>query len=114
MTKPNEKTKVEEPCGRVLFTLDLFPMWKAETNPVGKGRENPNNSPFLPPPFGRLTFSLNPWTMFKQLVGPKIRRKLCCALCILLCIAYVIFMIPYCAYFISGEVINPFNYVKKK
>ena len=99
--------------GRVLCSLEILPYWYAEMNPVGKGREEPNVNPYLPQPFGRLTFTLNPFKMFNQLVGPKFRKKCCCVLCVICCIAYLIIIIPYAIWFISGEIINPFNYKKK-
>lgn len=46
------------------MSISLLPKDMAQANPVGYGRAEPNHSPFLPPPFGRLTFSLNPITMF--------------------------------------------------
>lgn len=36
---------------------------RAESNPVGKGRGDPNVSPFCPPPEGRIQLSLNPFKM---------------------------------------------------
>jgi hypothetical protein len=36
----------------------------AEANKVGEARQEPNVNPFLPPPIGRLSFSLNPLKMF--------------------------------------------------
>jgi len=36
----------------------------AEANKVGEARQEPNVNPFLPPPLGRLSFSLNPLKMF--------------------------------------------------
>lgn len=36
----------------------------AEQNKVGEARQEPNANPFLPPPIGRLSFSLNPLKMF--------------------------------------------------
>ena len=40
----------------------------ATKNPVGSGRAEPNHSPFLPPPVGRISFSLNPFTMLVSLI----------------------------------------------
>ena len=33
----------------------------AVKSPVGQGRTDPNSEPFLPPPTGRLMFTLNPF-----------------------------------------------------
>ena len=100
--------------GRVLCSLEIVPQWYADLHPVGKGRDEPNMNPYLPPPVGRIRFSLNPFTMLNQLTGPKFRKKCYCIICFACLIIYLIFMIPYIVYFISGEVLNPFNYVSKK
>ena len=99
--------------GRVLCSLEVLPQWYAELHPVGKGRDEPNMNPYLPPPIGRIKFSWNPFKMFNQLTGPKFRKKCYCICCSICCIIYLIFLIPYLVYFISGEIINPFNYTKK-
>ena len=98
--------------GRVLCSLEVVPEWYAELYPVGKGREEPNQNPYLPPPVGRIRFSLNPFTMLNQLTGPKFRKKCYLIICSICCVVYLIFMVPYIVYFVSGEVFNPFR--KKK
>ena len=100
--------------GRVLCSLEIVPQWYADMHPVGKGRDEPNMNPYLPPPVGRIKFSLNPFKMLNQLTGPKFRKKCYCIICMICLIIYLIFIIPYIVYFISGEVINPFNYIKGK
>ena len=95
--------------GRVLCSLEVVPQWYADLHPVGKGREEPNMNPYLPPPVGRIRFSLNPFTMLNQLTGPKFRKKCYKICCIGICIVYLAFMIPYIVYFVSGEVFNPFR-----
>lgn len=61
---------------------------------VGKGREEPNHSPWCPPPVGRMKFSLNPCTMFAQLVGPKARGKICIILCFVVFVVMLIVLFP--------------------
>ena len=100
--------------GRILCSLEILPLWVAELNKVGKGRKEPNNSPYLPPPVGRFQWSLNPFKMFKQCVGPRFRKKICCGICIICLAIYLIFLIPYMIYHLGGQIVNPFNYVKKK
>lgn len=51
-------------AGKVRVGLAVYPGEMAKSNPVGLGRSEPNHSPFLSPPVGRLSFSLNPITMF--------------------------------------------------
>ena len=99
--------------GRILCSLELLPLWKAELNKVGKGRKEPNVSPYLPPPVGRFQWSLNPFTLLNQCVGPRFRKKLYCGCCLLCLIIYLIFLIPYLIYHLGGQVFNPFNYFKK-
>lgn len=89
----NDEGKIEF-NGRVRIQIDILPIDTAEKNKVGKCREDPNHSPFLPPPVGRLSLSLNPFKMFTQLVGPAMRRKIYCACCCAACIALCIFLGP--------------------
>jgi hypothetical protein len=100
--------------GRVLCSLEIVPQWYADLHPVGKGREEPNMSPYLPPPTGRIQFTLNPFKMLNQLTGPKFRKKFYCLACKICLILYLIFILPYIIYFIAGEIINPFNYISSK
>lgn len=51
-------------AGKVRLGLAVYPGAMATSNPVGGGRSEPNHSPFLPPPVGRISFSLNPIAMF--------------------------------------------------
>jgi hypothetical protein len=83
-----------EKSGRVMCSLEILPKKNADLDVVGKGRDNPNVNPYLPPPVGRFEFSLNPFKMLNQCVGPKFRRKCYCyCLCALL-VAYLIFALP--------------------
>jgi len=45
------------------FDLRVFPGDQAKANPVGGARSDPNQEPYLPPPVGRISFSLNPFKM---------------------------------------------------
>ncbi|ETV80250.1 hypothetical protein H257_06591 [Aphanomyces astaci] len=81
----NRETNVKEPMGAICISMELVPKEKAKVTPLGHGRSDPNNSPFLPPPAGRLKFSMNPFYVFNELLGPKIcRRVMCCCCCLLL------------------------------
>ena len=83
-----------EKSGRVMCSLEILPKKNADLDVVGKGRDDPNVNPYLPPPVGRLEFTLNPFKMMNQCVGPKFRRKCYCyCLCALL-VAYLIFALP--------------------
>ena len=93
----NEKGEIE--CnGYVMMRMDIVTTEYGEKNPVGSGRDEPNHEPYLPPPVGRISFSLNPCTMYKQLIGPAMRRKICiwCTIiiCTLLCILIAYYVVP--------------------
>jgi hypothetical protein len=49
--------------GEVLLSIQLVPVAMRDKLPAGRGRSDPNSNPVLPPPVGRLQFSLNPFTM---------------------------------------------------
>jgi len=94
MMAKNPKTGKIESNGEVKMQVDVLPYGTAEKNPVGKARDNPNHSPQLPQPQGRLELSFNPIKMFNQLVGPALRRKLYCYCCLLVLVALVVMMLP--------------------
>ena len=98
--------------GRILCSLEFLPLWKAKNSPVGKGRSEPNVAPYLPPPVGRFEFSLNPFKMLNQCVGPKVRKKLYITICAICCTIYLILLLPYMIYHLTGQLLNPFNYMK--
>jgi len=80
--------------GKVRISVSVLPKVLAEENKVGGARQEPNQSPFLPPPFGRLSFSLNPLKMFEQLIPPAMRRKIYCFCCIALCVVICVALFP--------------------
>ena len=96
--------------GRILCSLEILPKWKADLTKVGKGRKEPNVAPYLPPPVGRFQWSLNPLNMLNQCVGPRFRKKMYCSICVACCVLYLIFLIPYIIYHLSGQIFNPFNW----
>ena len=49
--------------GRLKLQIDILPKKDALLNPVGEAQSEPNLNPFLPKPFGRIEFSLNPFKM---------------------------------------------------
>lgn len=61
-------------AGEVQISVCILPVHHAEKGPQGQGRAEPNSDPFCPPPEGRIKLSVNPFTMFQQLVGPAVRR----------------------------------------
>ena len=86
----NAKTGKKEGAGKVRLQIDVLPKDYAGKNKVGEARQEPNHSPFLKPPEGRLELSLDPMKMIGQFLTPALKRKiyfwLICASCISLCI----------------------------
>ena len=44
--------------------VDILPKDQADMNKVGSARTEPNMNPYLPPPVGRMSLTLNPFKMF--------------------------------------------------
>jgi len=80
--------------GRLKISIDIMSKKDADLNPVGEAQSEPNCNPFLPKPFGRIEFSLNPLKMLSQLIGPALRRKLYCYCVAILCCALCVMMAP--------------------
>eukprot|EP00477_Mikrocytos_mackini_P000747 GAHX01000799.1.p1 GENE.GAHX01000799.1~~GAHX01000799.1.p1 ORF type:complete len:1565 (+),score=320.33 GAHX01000799.1:36-4730(+) len=75
LTHPN----FEGNQGEVEISVELVDKEYARVNPAGMGRSEPNQSPFLEKPEGRKKFSiLHPFTTLKNMLGPKLIRKLLC------------------------------------
>lgn len=67
--------------GNLAISISIVPESEAKSRPVGTGREEPNNNPYLPPPVGRFMFSFSPLSMFCQLltlIDPCVLMWLCC------------------------------------
>jgi len=90
---PDDPDKIKN-NGIVKCSLRIYPKALASKNEQGKGRDAPNNDPVLPEPEGRIQLSLNPFTMFNQLIGPAVRRKIFAFCCCLACAALCAFMAP--------------------
>ena len=50
------------------MSLEIYPIKVAELCKIGKGREEPNVNPYLPPPVGRMAFSLNPFNLIVRIL----------------------------------------------
>ena len=55
---------MENSMGSLTYSFSIVPKSLAEISKVGKGREEPNHSPWLPPPIGRFEWTLNPLKLF--------------------------------------------------
>ena len=76
--------------GMLCISMQVVPREEAGRMNLGFGRNEPNNSPFLPPPSGRMKLSLNPFSVFKQLLGPAICNKI---LCLCFCVIFIMLMV---------------------
>jgi len=95
MDIPNpEEGQPRIPMGKLCLSIELIPKADAEQNDNGFGRNDPNHSPKLPPPTGRLSFSWNPFAMGAQLCGPKICFYFTCCILGSLMIVLMIFCQP--------------------
>ena len=90
----DDATGEGEKGGRVMCSLEILPKALAEMEKVGKGRDEPNANPYLPPPVGRFEWTLNPFKLINQLVGPKFRKKCYCICLCCLIVAYLIYALP--------------------
>ncbi|CBN78812.1 conserved unknown protein [Ectocarpus siliculosus] len=96
MERTNYETGQKEQMGKCLMGVQIWPIEKAELQPVGNGRNDPNSQPFLPPPAGRLRFSLNPFVMGSELFGPKICAKIACVCC---CVISILLLVYFSGFF---------------
>ena len=83
-----ESTSAEY-LGRIAVSMSIVPEVEYENDPVGSGRNEPNKDPYLPPPNGRLSFSLNPMAIFYELCSPRV---ICAIICCLCCMVLVVLM----------------------
>jgi len=84
-------SEYEGPQGRIQVSMELLTSEEASKFPAGTGRSDPNMNPFLPPPEGRLMWTLNPFSMLRQLLGDKLCAKICCFIILLGCFAILVF-----------------------
>lgn len=82
------------PAGQVLISMALIPKDQAELAPVGQGRANPNQLPYLPPPEGRMEWTWNVVKLYKRLIGPAAREAVIKWASIILCGFILLMTIP--------------------
>ena len=90
LSTKDKATGAEIYSGRIALSLSLVPKEEYDNDPVGKARDEPNKDPYLPPPQGRLSFTLNPLAILKELCSPRV---ICCIICCLVCMILVTAMI---------------------
>lgn len=79
---------------KIKFSIDCLPEKDAKISPVGIGRGDPNQDPHLEAPKGRFKFTLNPFELLNQLVGPQFKKKACIIICSILCVLMIILILP--------------------
>ena len=92
--------------GELLVSAELVPEDAVESVPAGRGRSEPNMNPNLPPPAGRMRFSLNPFYLGNAICGPGLFQR--CMLCTCLLLIVVLFAV---AGPMIGTVVEIFNLV---
>lgn len=97
----NQQSKTREPMGDVNLSIEIVPKKQSEAMPVGFGRSQPNINPVLPEPNGRLSFSMNPFYVFNELLGPKLCNQLLCCLCCVLIFVIVYLTSPFLNLFLT-------------
>ena len=97
--------------GKILISIEIFPIEIANNWRVGLGRQEPNMNPYLPYPYERLKWKCNIFSMLSTLVSPQIKKKVIKLFWCSLIIIYFAFFIPYIIYHLAGEALNPWNYV---
>lgn len=76
--------------GEVAVSISIVPKTEYEQQPVGNGRSEPNQDPYLPPPTGRFSFSLDPMKILAELCPMWLRICLCCCCCCCCCMLFLI------------------------
>lgn len=60
-----EKEGLKKTNGQVRIGISIVTKEESKENPIGKGRSEPNQSPYLAAPEGRIELSLNPLKMLR-------------------------------------------------
>jgi hypothetical protein len=94
MTIKDFKNDTRIPMGKLCISISILPKAEAKINDNGFGRREPNHSPLLPPPVGRLKWSWNPFVMGSQLCGPALCFYFTCCLIVSIVIVLMIFCQP--------------------
>ncbi|MES1916423.1 MAG: hypothetical protein MHM6MM_008241, partial [Cercozoa sp. M6MM] len=85
-------------------SLQIVPKSLCPAYPAGLGRGEPNMNPSLPPPEGRMRWTLNPFSMMRQLMG----NRFCCKCILLLLLFLFILSIPMMFSNIMQKIMFPF------
>jgi hypothetical protein len=82
-TRLNHETGKYQKTGMILASVEIVPRFVVEQRKNGLGRGQPNEFPVLPAPEGRLKLRalLNPFTLLREILGPKACVSVCCLFC---------------------------------
>lgn len=81
--------------GAVTCSFEMMPLTLASVFPAGFGQDAPNTNPVLPPPEGRVNWSLlHPFDMLFAILGDNICKKLLLIVLIGCLISAIYFMAP--------------------
>ncbi|CEM05827.1 unnamed protein product [Vitrella brassicaformis CCMP3155] len=86
---PGRRRNIFIKPAKLHLSLQMVPIDQARENPVGQGRKEPNVSPFLPEPQGRVQWIMciqRPCKFLEILIGRRCCRRLQCSTCTLLCV----------------------------
>jgi len=92
--KPEYAAGKQSNAGEVLVSVEMVPSGRKEELKNGRGRNEPNNHPKLPDPSGRLSFTLNPFSLCLQLLGPKLCLQFCGVIMCFLAVLLIWYMLP--------------------
>ena len=89
-----DKSGQDVKVGQVRMSVEVLPWGQALAIVNGEGRSEPNVEPRLPKPLGRFEFTINPFKLFNQMVGPRIRKRVYACCCGLICCLIIFMSIP--------------------
>ena len=92
LKKHNEEESEDDV--KIKLSIDCVTLEEAEQSPVGIGRGDPNQNPYLEEPIGRFKWSLNPFDILNQMVGPQFRKKFWVLICVLFLLFGLLLTIP--------------------
>ncbi len=69
------ETFIDNPNSKVVLSIDCLTEEEAKKHPVGEGRSDPNNSPFLAKP-QRFSLGLSPLDIIDEMFGPEFMSNL--------------------------------------
>ena len=100
LKKPGEPKPI-----KIRLDIRIFPGMDAQNQRVGEARLEPNHSPVLPKPEGRIQLTANPLKMLEQLIGPDLLRKIYANMCLIICIVVLVMMAPMILSNISTQIV---------